>query len=175
MRDRLTAASAPMMRTGEAVTGRVSARFSSPLHDEWVASVLGVALGVAFALCFVTGIVDYLSQHPPHWFHLPTHPLELYRVNEGVHVVTGIMTIPLLIAKLWTVWPKLFHWPPLANVAEALERLSLIPLVGGSFFLLFTGVANIDYWYSPMPFYFPTAHFWAAWMVVGALVIHVAA
>ncbi len=163
------------MKTGEAVTGRVTARFSSPLHDEWVSSVLGVALGVAFTLCFVTGLVDYAAQHPPSWFHLPTHPLELYRVNEGVHVLTGIVAIPLLVAKLWAVWPKLFHWPPLAGVAEALERLSLIPLVGGSLFLLFTGVANIDYWYSPMPFFFPTAHFWAAWMVVGALVIHVGA
>jgi hypothetical protein len=140
-----------------------------------VASVLGVALGVAFTACFVTGLVDYLAQHPPGWFHLPVHPINLYRVNEGVHVITGIATIPLLLAKLWTVWPKLFSWPPVKGAAQALERLSLIPLVGGSLFLLFTGVVNIDYWYSPMPFFFPTAHFWAAWLVVGALIVHVGA
>jgi len=145
------------------------------LHDEWVASVLGITLGVAFTVCFLTGLVDYLAQHPPTWFHLPARPVNLYRVTEGVHVVTGIATIPLLLGKLWTVWPKLFAWPPIRNVAQALERLSLIPLVGGSLFLLITGVANIDYWYSPMPFFFPTAHFWTAWMVVGALVIHIAA
>ena len=58
---------------------------------------------------------------------------------------------------------------------HALERLSLIPLVGGSLFLLFTGVVNIDYWYSPMAFSFTTAHFWTAWLVVGALVIHIGA
>ncbi len=148
-------------------------RFDSSLHDEWVASVLGVCLGVAFSVCFVTGLVDYLAQHPPHWFHLPTSPVNFFRVTQGVHVITGIATIPLLLAKLWTVWPKLFSWPPVHNVAHTLERLSLVALVGGSLFQLFTGVANIAYWYSPMPFFFPTAHFWTAWIVIGALVIHI--
>lgn len=151
----------------------IGGRFQSSLHDEWVASVLGVCLGVAFGVCFLTGLVDYLAQHPPHWFHLPTRPINFFRVTQGVHVITGIAAIPLLLAKLWTVWPKLFSWPPVHNVAHALERLSLIALVGGSLFQLFTGVANIAYWYSPMPFFFPTAHFWTAWIVIGALVIHV--
>ncbi|HLN16819.1 MAG TPA: molybdopterin-dependent oxidoreductase [Acidimicrobiales bacterium] len=159
----------------KAASERVAARFESPLHDEWVASWLGIALGVAFTVCFLTGLLDYLAQHPPSWFHLPARPVNLYRVTEGTHVVTGIATIPLLLAKLWSVWPKLFAWPPLHDVAQALERLSLIPLVGGSLFLLFTGVADIDYWYSPMPFFFPTAHFWTAWMVVGALIVHIGA
>lgn len=156
-------------RSAEAMGGR----FGSPLHDEWVASVLGIALGVAFTVCFLTGLVDYLAQHPPHWFHLPAHPVNLYRVNEGVHVVTGIAAVPLLLAKLWTVWPKLFAWPPVRSAAHALERLSLVALVGGALFQLFTGVLNIDYWYSPMPFFFPTAHFWGAWLVIGALVVHI--
>ena len=151
----------------------IGQRFESPLHDEWVASILGVCLGVAFSVCFVTGLVDYLAQHPPHWFHLPTSPINLFRVTQGVHVITGIAAIPLLLAKLWTVWPKLFSWPPVDNVAHAVERLSLIALVGGSLFQLFTGVANIVHWYSPMPFFFPTAHFWTAWIVIGALVIHI--
>ncbi len=153
----------------------ISKRFESPLHDEWVASVLGLCLGVAFAICFVTGLIDYLAQHPPSWFHLPNHPVNFYRVTEGTHILTGIATIPLLLAKVWSVWPKLFSWPPVRDAPQALERLSLIPLVGGSLFLLFTGVANIDYWYSSMPFSFTTAHFWTAWMVVGALVIHITA
>ncbi|HMD44584.1 MAG TPA: molybdopterin-dependent oxidoreductase [Acidimicrobiales bacterium] len=170
-RRRIAAATA----RAEQESAKVEARFTSRLHDEWVASVLGITLGVAFTVCFLTGLLDYMAQHPPSWFHLPARPVNLYRVTEGVHVVTGIATIPLLLAKLWTVWPKLFAWPPLQGAAQALERLSLIPLVGGSLFLLFTGVANIDYWYTPMPFFFPTAHFWTAWMVVGALVIHVGA
>jgi len=157
----------------ERATQDIGRRFSSPLHDEWVASVLGVCLGVAFGVCFLTGLVDYLAQHPPHWFHLPTRPINFFRVTQGVHVITGIAAIPLLLAKLWTVWPKLFSWPPVHNVAHALERLSLVALVGGSLFQLLTGVANIAYWYSPMPFFFPTAHFWTAWIVIGALVIHV--
>lgn len=137
--------------------------------------MLGIAIGVGFVLCFGTGIVDYLSQHPPSWFHLPARPINLYRINEGVHVVTGVALIPLVLAKLWAVWPKLFDWPPMRGIAHAAERLSLVPLVGGSIFLLFTGVLNIDYWYTPMQFFFPTAHYWAAWLVMGALLIHVGA
>jgi hypothetical protein len=171
VRRRLDAVASRGRRAASAVEGRVE----SPLHDRWVASVLGIALGVAFTVCFLTGLVDYLSQHPPSWFHLPTHPVNLYGVNEAVHVTTGIACIPLLLAKLWTVWPKLFAWPPVRDVANLLERISLIALVGGSLFQLFTGVVNIDYWYSPMPFFFPVAHFWVAWMVMGALVVHVGA
>ncbi len=145
------------------------------MHEQRTAALLGLALGVGFVVCFGTGLVDYLAQHPPSWFHLPARPVNLYRINEGVHVVTGIALIPLVLAKLWVVWPKLFEWPPLRDVAHAVERLSLVPLVGGSLFLLFTGVVNIDYWYTPMQFFFPTAHYWAAWLVIGALVIHVGA
>jgi hypothetical protein len=172
-RARVTAAAAAGQARAERTTSAVTRRFESPLHDEWVASVLGICLGVAFGLCFLTGLVDYLAQHPPHWFHLPARPVDLFRVTQGVHVVTGIAAIPLLVAKLWTVWPKLFAWPPVQNAAHALERLSLVALVGGSLFQLFTGVANIAYWYSPMPYFFPTAHFWTAWIVIGALVIHI--
>ncbi len=159
----------------EAGSEALSARVTSPLHNAWLGSVLGLLLGVCFSVCFLTGLVDYLSQHPTGWFHLPAHPADLYRINEGLHVFTGIATIPLLLAKLWVVWPELLAWPPVNSALHALERLSLIPLVGGSLFLLFTGVVNIDYWYSPMSFTFTTAHFWTAWLVVGALVIHVGA
>jgi hypothetical protein len=159
----------------EAGSAALAARVTSPLHSTWLGSVLGVLLGVSFSVCFLTGLVDYLSQHPTGWFHLPVHPADLYRINEGLHVFTGIATIPLLLAKLWVVWPELLEWPPVNSALHALERLSLIPLVGGSLFLLFTGVVNIDYWYSPMAFTFTTAHFWTAWLVVGALVIHIGA
>ena len=173
--DRLRAAVRPARSRAREASASLERRVQSPLHDTWLGAVLGISLGIAFTLCFLTGLVDYLSQHPTGWFHLPPHPVDLYRVSEGIHVVTGIATIPLLLAKLWVVWPKLFAWPPLQGVAHALERLSLIPLVGGSLFLLFTGVVNIDYWYSPMSFSFVTAHFWTAWLVIGALVIHVGA
>ena len=60
---------------------------------------MGIALGVSFTVCFLTGMVDYLAQNPPTWFHLPVHPVNLYRVTEGVHVLTGIIAIPLLLGQ----------------------------------------------------------------------------
>ncbi len=149
--------------------------FSSPLHDDRIAAWLGIALGVCFTICFVTGLVSHTLQHPPSWFTWPSRPAGLFRVTQGVHVATGIASIPLLLAKLWVVYPKLFRWPPVANVAHAVERISLVPLVGGALFQLFTGTANIAYWYRPMPFFFTVAHFWAAWITIGALAVHIGA
>jgi hypothetical protein len=139
-----------------------------------VASWLGLALGVSFGVCFLTGIYSHLAQHPPSWFTLPAQPAGLYRVTQGLHVATGIAAVPLLVAKLWVVYPKLFQRPVVGSVAHAAERLSLVPLVGGSIFLLLTGVINIDLWY-PWPFFFPTAHRWVAWLTIGALIVHIGA
>jgi DMSO/TMAO reductase YedYZ molybdopterin-dependent catalytic subunit len=177
-RSRQQAARAGLSRTteaGRAVVTRVSSSFSSKHHDERLAAILGIALGVSFAICLLTGLVDWATQHGPSWFVWPSRPVNLFRVTQGVHVVTGIATIPLLFAKLWVVYPKLFSWPPIEDVAHLVERISIVPLVGGALFLLFTGVLNIDYTYGPMPFFFPTAHFWAAWLTVGAIVVHVGA
>ena len=147
----------------------------SVLRDERTAGLLGVALGVSFAVCFATGLISHLLQHPEPWFHWPARPVNLYRVTQGVHVLTGVVTIPLLLAKLWVVYPKLWAWPPVRGAVHALERMSLVPLVGGALFLLFSGVANIAYWYSPMPFFFPAAHYWVAWLTIGALLVHIGA
>lgn len=143
-----------------------------PSHDDRTAAILGVLLGVCFSICFLTGLYSHFAQHPPSWFTLPASPTGLYRVTQGVHVITGIASIPLLLGKLWAVYPKLFRWPPFASVAHALERISLVPLIAGALFLLWTGVANIDLWY-PLPFFFPAAHYWVAWITVGALIVHV--
>ncbi len=148
--------------------------FTSALHDQRAATLLGVALGVSFGLCFLTGLVSHAIQNPPSWFLWPSRPVNLYRISQGVHVATGIATVPLLLAKLWTVFPRLFAWPPLESVAHALERLSLVPLVGGSVFLLVSGLNDIALWY-PWEFFFPAAHYWAAWITVGALIVHVGA
>lgn len=145
-----------------------------PRHDERVASILGIALGVSFSICFVTGIYSHLVQHPTTWFSAPARPAGLYRFTQGLHVATGIASIPLLLAKLWAVFPRLFVWPPATSVAHALERLSLVPLVGGALFQLVTGVLNIDLWYV-VPFNFVAAHYWMAWITIGGLVIHIGA
>jgi hypothetical protein len=148
--------------------------FRSRLHDERVGAWLGIALGVAFGVCFVTGVLSHLIQHPPTWFGWPPRPAGLYRVTQGVHVATGIASIPLLLAKLWAVYPRLWRWPPFRSPAHLLERLSLVPLVAGSVFLLASGVISITTWY-PWPFSFPAAHYWASWITVGGLIVHIGA
>ena len=146
----------------------------SRLHAERSAAILGIALGVAFGTCFVTGVLSHLIQEPPGWFLWTSRPAGLYRVTQSVHVATGVASIPLLFAKLWVVYPKLFAWPPFENVAHLVERVSLLPLIGGGLFELFSGVANINQWY-PWPFNFRTAHFAVAWITIGALIVHIGA
>jgi len=148
--------------------------FASPLHDRRTAALLGIALGVAFLVAFLTGLISHFIQYPPGWFLWPSRPAGLYRITQGVHVATGIATIPLLLAKLWVVYPHFWGWPPVRGAAHLVERISLIPLVGGSLFMLFSGVANIARWY-PWNFNFPTVHYWVGWITIGALVAHVAA
>jgi len=152
----------------------IGTRFTSQLHDDRTAAILGIALATTFTVCFATGVWSHLVQSPPSWFSRPPRPAGLYRVTQGIHVATGLATIPLLLAKLWVVYPKLFTWPPFRSVAGALERLALLPLVGGGLFLLATGLANINLWY-PWPFNFRLAHYWTAWITIGALVVHVGA
>lgn len=148
--------------------------FRSRLHDERTAAILGVALGVAFTVCFATGIVSHLVQHPPSWFAWPSRPAGLYRWTQGLHVATGIAAIPLLLVKLWVVYPRLFTWPPAEDAGHAIERVTLLTLVGGSLFMLVTGVMNIALWY-PWGFFFPAAHYWGAWITMGGLVAHIGA
>jgi DMSO/TMAO reductase YedYZ molybdopterin-dependent catalytic subunit len=148
--------------------------FTSRARHERTSTILGIALGVAFTVCFATGALSHAAQTPIPWLPWPARPTWLYRVTQGLHVFTGLATIPLLLGKVWAVYPNLWRRPPVRSIAHAVERAALVPLVGGSVFLLLTGVTNIDYWY-PYQFFFRTAHFWAAWITVGALVIHVGA
>lgn len=155
------------------VAAGVERRFTSRLHDERVATWLGVWLGVSFTVAFVTGLVSHFMQHPPAFMVWPSRPVGLYRVTQGAHVICGLATIPLLLAKLWTVYPKLWQWPPIRSAAHAVRRGVIFLLVGGSLFQLVTGLFNIDYWY-PFPFFFTVAHYWTAYVVFGALLIHTA-
>lgn len=152
---------------------RPALTFTSPLRSPRLTTHLGLALAVAFGVCFATGVLSHLIQHPPGWFWWPSRPVWLYRVTQGLHVATGLATVPLLAAKLWSVFPHLFRWPPARDVAQAIERLSVAALVGSALFQLVTGVLNVSRWYGPMPFYFPSAHYWTAWLAVGSLLVHV--
>jgi hypothetical protein len=147
---------------------------SPEVHSERVAARLGLALATTFTICFLTGLYSHFAQHPSLGFELPARPVGLYRFTQGLHVVTGIASIPLLLAKLWSVYPRLFQWPPFTSAAQAIERLAIFPLVAGSIFMLFTGLANINLWY-PWHFDFPTTHYRTAWIVMGALIVHIGA
>ncbi|WUI03244.1 molybdopterin-dependent oxidoreductase [Spirillospora sp. NBC_00431] len=156
-----------------AALARLPGRFTSRLHDERVAAWLGMALGVSFLSAFATGLLSHFMQHPPGWAQWPSRPVNLYRVTQGVHVIGGLATVPLLLAKLWTVYPKLWQWPPLRSARHAARRVLVLVLVGGALFQFVTGVLNIAYWYA-FRFPFTTAHYWTAYITVGALLIHAA-
>ncbi|MEU8522948.1 molybdopterin-dependent oxidoreductase [Streptomyces sp. NBC_01216] len=149
--------------------------FTGRLHDARTATAVGRLLGVAFAVCFLTGLLSHYLQHPPGPLadHLPARPVWGYRLTQGVHVATGLAAIVLLLAKLWTVYPRLFVWPPVRNVRHALERLSVAVLVAAAVFQVLTGLLNIVEWY-PWPFSFVPVHFAVAWVVAGSILLHIA-
>ncbi|WP_222847689.1 molybdopterin-dependent oxidoreductase [Nocardioides dongxiaopingii] len=105
-------------------------------------------------------------------FDWPTDPPWLYRLNQGLHVGLGLVVVPVVLAKLWSVIPKLFQWPPARSLAQVLERVSLLMLVGGLLFEIVTGVLNIQYDYV-FGFSFYTAHYYGAWVFIAGFVVHV--
>ena len=147
--------------------------FESKLRSPRLTSLLGSALAVAFSICFLTGLISHLIQHPPFWFAWPSRPVHLYRVTQGIHVVTGLASVPLLGAKLWSVYPRLFGWPPVRSLVHAIERAGIAALVATALFQILSGILNIARWYTPMPFFFTAGHYWAAWLTIGALLVHV--
>lgn len=154
------------------VAARVAATRPDDAGTERRAAWLGSALGVCFTICLLTGLYSHALQNPPSWLTLPSRPVDLYRVTQGLHVVTGLAAVPLLLAKLYAVYHRLFTYPAVRGVGHALERLSLLVLVGGSLFQLGTGVMNLAGWYA-FGFFFTAVHYWASWVTVGALLIHV--
>lgn len=149
--------------------------FRGRLHDARTAVSVGRLAGCALVTCFVTGLVSHYLQQPPGWAVdlLPSRPVWGYRVTQGLHVACGIAAVPLVLAKLWTVYPRLFSWPPLRSVAHALERLSIAVLVAVTLLQLATGLLNTAQWY-PWPWNFRPAHWALAWILVGALALHIA-
>lgn len=147
--------------------------FDSQLRSTRLTSQLGVALGVAFMTCFVTGLISHFIQHPPAWFSWPSRPVGLYRFTQGLHVATGLACAPLLGAKLWSVYPRLFERPPLRSVGHAIERASIAVLVAGALFQVVGGVINISRWYGALPYFFTAGHYWVAWLTIGALLTHI--
>ena len=152
------------------------ADFTSRLHSAAVTARVGTWLGACFALAFVTGLISHYAQLPSPPVPFPTSPAWGYRVTQGLHVVSGTAAVPLLLVKLWTVYPRLFARPPrrprrLAVVMA--ERVSIGVLVAAAVFQLATGLANAAQWY-PWSFSFRSTHYAVGWVATGALVLHVA-
>lgn len=145
--------------------------YRSALRDERLAAILGASLGILFSICFVTGLYSHLQQHPVSWLPIPSRPAGLYRFTQGLHVVSGIASVPVLIAKLWVVWPRFVSFPVARRLSGLVERIGLFPLVAGGIFMTFSGVANIAQWY-PWRFSFTASHYWMAWVTMGSIVAH---
>lgn len=176
MRDRLRLPSSPGF-------------WRSPLRGPWFTSVLGLVLLAGITVLFVTGLVSYAAYNPGlspvndktpdkgllgfYLFAWPTGPVWLYRFTQGVHVTLGITLVPVLLAKLWSVVPRLFTLPPARSLTHALERLSLLLLVGGGLFEFTTGVLNVQLDYV-FPGSFYPLHFYGAWVFFAAFLAHAA-
>src|SRR6478609_7103344 len=161
-------------------------RWRSPLRGLWLTSMFGSVLLVVLPIVIITGLLSYIAYGPQFgqaipgdvgWLKLPTfdwptEPAWIYRLNQGLHVGLGLILIPVVLAKLWSVIPRLFAWPPARSIAQALERISLLMLVGGILFEIITGVLNIQYDYI-FGFSFYTAHYYGAWVFIAGFVIHI--
>ena len=159
----------------------------SPIRGPWLTSVLGFLLLISMPLVIITGLLDYIAYGPQFhqafpvhvgflhlpFFAWPNRPAWLFQLTEGMHVGLGLVLVPVVLAKLWSVMPKLFAWPPVRSAANVLERLSLIMIVGGIVFEMVTGILNIQYDYI-FGFSFYTAHYFGAWIFILGFVIHVA-
>ncbi|MFE3195979.1 molybdopterin-dependent oxidoreductase [Nocardia sp. NPDC059240] len=146
----------------------------SPARSTAVAARVGIALGVGVLILFVTGMISHLIQHPPDWFWWPANPVWLYRVTQGTHVTVGVMMIPLLLVKLWSVYPRFFLKPSVRRaLPEALERASVAVLIGAILFQIVTGLFNTAQFY-PWKFFFTTTHHAMAYVAFGAVVVHLA-
>ena len=162
--------------------------WKSPLRGPWMTSIIGSALLPLVIICAITGFLSHAAYNPalgdnsffpaggigidPYFFTWPTRPTFLYAFTQGSHIIAGCLAIPILFAKLWSVMPKLFEWPPLRSVAHMAERISLALLVGGALFVFFTGLLNIQVYY-PWKFSFVPSHYYAAFVFLAALALHV--
>jgi DMSO/TMAO reductase YedYZ molybdopterin-dependent catalytic subunit len=159
-------------------------RFRSPLRGPWLTAALGTVLLVLVAIVAVTGFLSHAAYEPdlrgnglvrgalPLTFDWPTSPAWLYAVNQSLHVNVGLVAVPFLLAKLWSVIPRLFVWPPVSSPAQAIERLAIALLVSSAVFQFATGIVNVQYWYV-FHFNFVVAHYYGAVVFVGALTLHV--
>ncbi|GAA1722164.1 molybdopterin-dependent oxidoreductase [Isoptericola hypogeus] len=149
-----------------------TADFRSPVHDPRVVARVGALLGGAVLVLFTTGLVSHLHQDPVSWWAFGPAPSWAYRLTQGVHVTVGFACVPLLLAKLYAAYPRLFERPALRGWRHAVERASVAVLVAATTFQVVTGVLNAFQVY-PWRFSFVAVHYAAAWVVAGSVLVHV--
>lgn len=151
--------------------------FSHRLRGPQLTSRVGLWLGITLTVTFLTGLWSHYQQDTPGWLTIPPSPAWLYRITQGLHIISGTAAVPLLLVKLWSVFPRLFIRPPLrpsrAAILHALERGSIALLMASVLFQLATGLSNSAQWY-PWEFNFRSLHYAVAWVFIGSLLIHVA-
>ena len=161
--------------------------FRSPLRGPWLTAVLGSILLVLLAIVAATGFLSHMAYEPdlrgnaiipaardlPLTFGWPTRPVWLYAANQSLHVNVGLVALPFLLAKLWSVIPRLFVWPPVSSPTDGIERLAIGLLVASAIFQFATGIVNAQYWYA-FHFNFVVAHYYGAVAFTAALALHVA-
>ena len=161
----------------------------SPLRGPWLTAAIGTLLLGFLLVIIATGFLSHEAYEPdlganaivpndrdldiPGLGWPDSGPWWLYAVNQGLHVTLGVVAVPLLLAKLWSVIPRLFKWPPVGSPADILERLSLGLLVGSALFQFATGIVNVQIYY-PFRFNFVVGHYYGAVVFTGALALHVA-
>lgn len=147
--------------------------FSSTVRSTALTARLGRALGIAFGICFLTGLLSYTQYLTWSWLPKPAIPVWGYRFTQGLHVTTGVACIPLVLVKLWSVYPTSFRWPPARSVTRVLEIVSAVVLVAATLVQLVTGFLNLLDWY-PFGWDFVVVHYALAYVVIGSVLVHVA-
>ena len=157
----------------------------SPLRGPGLTSFLGPLLVPAVAILVLTGFISHWAYYPeigngtvspgsdlPVLFHIPASwPTWSYAVNQGTHVTLGLMTLPFILAKLWSVMPKLFRRPVVSSFAGALERISMLALVASVLVEFTTGILDIDDRF-PGFINFYAVHYYGAWVFGALFVLH---
>jgi DMSO/TMAO reductase YedYZ molybdopterin-dependent catalytic subunit len=158
----------------------------SPLRGPWLTTLLGSLLLCGVTVIAITGFLSHAAYEPgighngivdpsrdvPLGFGWPAAPAWLYGLTQGLHVNVGLVTVPFLLAKLWSVIPRLFAWPPVTSPHEAVERASIALLVSSAVFEFATGIINAQNYYA-FDFRFVPAHYYGAVVFVASLVVHI--
>jgi DMSO/TMAO reductase YedYZ molybdopterin-dependent catalytic subunit len=158
----------------------------SPIRGPWLTSFLGTLLVPGITVIALTGFIDHWAHYPrlggdapvgpggdiPVLFHFPASwPSWSYAVTQGTHVTLGLVVFPLVLAKLWSVLPKLFQLPMVKSVAGALERISLLGLVASVLVEFVTGTLDMEQGMT-FGFNFNTVHYYGAWIFGSLFVLH---